>query len=136
MEQLKDQVLTQLFAGKKAHSSVHGVIACIQVCSVLRMPPQQLLLAHKTWKCCSDAAACISWQAGWQQPKCSVASSLPQCPKGVLDAGHETTGATLSRVLPELQKQPEVLEKLRAEQDRVISRHGQAITCKLSPLNL
>ena len=29
MEQLKDQVLTQLFAGKKTHSSVHRVIACI-----------------------------------------------------------------------------------------------------------
>ncbi len=46
-----------------------------------------------------------------------------------LIAGHETTGATLSRVLPELQKNPEILTQLRAEQDRVINRHGDSITC-------
>ncbi|CAK0753854.1 hypothetical protein CVIRNUC_002252 [Coccomyxa viridis] len=45
-----------------------------------------------------------------------------------LFAGHETTGATLSRVLPELQKNPEILTQLRAEQDRVINRHGDSIT--------
>ena len=44
-------------------------------------------------------------------------------------AGHETTGATLSRVLPELQKNPEILAQLKAEQDRVINRHGDSITC-------
>ena len=44
-------------------------------------------------------------------------------------AGHETTGATLSRVLPELQKNPEILAQLKAEQDSVISRYGDSITC-------
>ena len=52
-----------------------------------------------------------------------------------LPAGHETTGATLSRVLPELQKQPLILEQLRAEQASVISRHGDKITCTVRLLD-
>ena len=54
----------------------------------------------------------------------ALALTVDGCP-----AGHETTGATLSRVLPELQKQPQILEQLRAEQASVTSRHGDAITC-------
>ena len=32
-------------------------------------------------------------------------------------------------MLPELQKNPEILAQLKAEQDRVIDRHGDSITC-------
>ena len=32
-------------------------------------------------------------------------------------------------MLPELQKNPEILAQLKAEQDRVINRHGDSITC-------
>ena len=32
-------------------------------------------------------------------------------------------------MLPELQKNPDILVQLRAEQDCVIARHGDSLTC-------
>ncbi|CAL8462567.1 g2100 [Coccomyxa elongata] len=45
-----------------------------------------------------------------------------------LFAGHETTGATLARVLPEIQKQPHILAKMRQEQAELIQEFGDDIT--------
>lgn len=51
-----------------------------------------------------------------------------------LAAGHETTGATLSRILPFLQKQPDILQRMREEQAAVVQRFGQEITCETALL--
>ncbi len=48
-------------------------------------------------------------------------------------AGHETTGATLSRVLPEIQKQPDILAKMRQEQAELVQEYGDDITCESPP---
>jgi cytochrome P450 len=45
-------------------------------------------------------------------------------------AGHETTGATLSRVMPELQKQPHIMARMRQEQAELIEKYGEEITCE------
>jgi cytochrome P450 len=45
-------------------------------------------------------------------------------------AGHETTGAALSRVLPEILKQPRIMQRMREEQASVIQRFGNDITCE------
>lgn len=52
--------------------------------------------------------------------------------KAGLVAGHETTGATLSRVMPEIQKQPHIMARLRKEQAELIEQYGRDITCKSS----
>ena len=48
-------------------------------------------------------------------------------------AGHETTGATLASLLPELQKQPRIMERLRQEQAELVQRMGPDITCAYLP---
>lgn len=45
-------------------------------------------------------------------------------------AGHETTGATLSRVMPELQKQPHIMARIGQEQAELIETYGEEITCE------
>ena len=51
-------------------------------------------------------------------------------------AGHETTGATITALLPELQKSPAVMEELRQEQARLVQRFGPEITCERPPFLL
>ncbi|KAK9843391.1 hypothetical protein WJX81_000043 [Elliptochloris bilobata] len=46
----------------------------------------------------------------------------------LLFAGHDTSAATLMRLLFVLGTQPEVMEKLRAEQQKVQAEHGEGIT--------
>ena len=45
-------------------------------------------------------------------------------------AGHETTGATITALLPELQKSPAVMAELRQEQACLVQRFGPDITCE------
>jgi hypothetical protein len=65
---------------------------------------------------------------------------VPWCPSRAIEganraacagacAGHETTGATLASLLPELQRQPRILARMREEQATVVQRFGEAITC-------
>lgn len=46
----------------------------------------------------------------------------------MLLAGHDTSSTTLTRCLSNLQDNPWVLDKLRAEQQAVCAKHGQRIT--------
>ncbi|EIE23940.1 cytochrome P450 [Coccomyxa subellipsoidea C-169] len=48
-----------------------------------------------------------------------------------LFAGHETTGATLSRVLPEIQRQPHIMARMRQEQAELIQKYGDEITYEM-----
>jgi cytochrome P450 len=46
----------------------------------------------------------------------------------VLLAGHDTSATTLTRCLSNLQDHPRVLQKLREEQQRVLTKHGPQVT--------
>ena len=45
-----------------------------------------------------------------------------------LFAGHETTGTTIARLLRELDSRPELVRKLRDEQERVVADFGTLLT--------
>ena len=107
MEQLQDQILTQLFAGAPSPS-----------CHALRGP-------------CPSQPASVFFRIAEHPTVAQRISTHPHrvCFPSHMRAGHETTGATLASLLPELQRQPAVMERLRREQAEVVQRHGPAITC-------
>jgi cytochrome P450 len=46
----------------------------------------------------------------------------------LLLAGHDTSSTTLTKCFSNLQDHPAVMDKLRAEQQALIAKHGDAIT--------
>lgn len=59
--------------------------------------------------------------------KVSEEELIDQCILQLL-AGHETTGSTMARILQALQQHPEVLQKLRQEQEQVVANFGDTFT--------
>eukprot|EP00877_Chromochloris_zofingiensis_P005472 jgi/Chrzof1/14926/Cz09g21020.t1 len=46
----------------------------------------------------------------------------------LLFAGHDTSSVTLTQALANIQEHPEVMEKLRSEQQAVVAKHGDKFT--------
>jgi cytochrome P450 len=46
----------------------------------------------------------------------------------LLLAGHDTSAVTVTNMLAQLQNNPAALQQLRDEQQRVIARHGEALS--------